>query len=84
MSVVALPGFSVPGDNEPVERVVEILTEALELAKRGEVIGVAVVAVYRQPLAFGTDYHAEHTSRHSLGAGVLALGYQFAKAMIDG
>lgn len=81
--VRALPGFSIPNDAAPVERCVEILDEALTLAKRGEIIGVAIVAVYRQPLSFGIDYHSEQTSRHSLAAGVLTAGYKIGNALAD-
>ena len=81
-TVHALPGFSVP-NNEPVQRIVEILQEALTLAKRGEIVGVAISAVYRQPLAFGNNFHAEQSSRHTVAAGVLALGYQIAREMVE-
>jgi hypothetical protein len=81
--VKALPGFSIPNDVAPIARVVEILDDALTLAKRGEIIGVTVIAVYRQPLSFGVDYHGEQTSRHTLAAGVLTASYQIGKALSD-
>lgn len=81
--VRALPGFSVPNDHAPIERVVEILDEALTLAKRGEIIGVTIVAAYRQPLSFGIEYHAEQSSRHTLAAGVLTAQYKIGKALAD-
>lgn len=86
--VHALPGFSVPSQ-EPVERIVEILEEALVSAKAGRMIGIAVVAVERDPLmntqTFHTPkietigYEAAHNSRHTLMAGVLGLAYIFGK-----
>ena len=79
-NVVALPGYQVP-NRDPVPTVVEILKEALALAENGEVIGVAVVSVYRQPLAFGIRFHGEQMSRHALGAGTLALGYEIGKEL---
>lgn len=82
-NVVALGNFSVPS-HEPVERVVEILEGALEQAKQGRIIGVAVVAVERDPQAFTTNYHGGQMSRHCLAAGVLSMGYQIGKAISDG
>jgi hypothetical protein len=78
MTVIALPGSSVP-NNEPVERVVQILERALVQAREGKLTGVALVKVRRDPQAFSTEFHGEHGSRHSLAAGVLALGYLVAK-----
>lgn len=81
--VTALPGFSIPNDHDPIERVVEILDEALTLARRGEIVGVTVIAAYRQPLSFGVEYHAEQSSRHTLAAGVLTANYKIGKALAD-
>jgi hypothetical protein len=81
--VTALPGYSRPNDMAPIERVVEILDEALTLAKRGEIVGITVIAAYRQPLSFGIEYHAEQASRHTLAAGVLTAGYKIGKALSD-
>jgi hypothetical protein len=78
MTVIALPGSSVPS-LEPVERVVEILERALAQAREGKLTGIAVVKVCRDPQAFSIHFHGEHGSRHSLAAGVLALGYSIAK-----
>jgi hypothetical protein len=77
-NVHALPGFSVPS-LDPVARVVEILEEALEAAKDGKITGVALVMVERDPVTFVTTYHCEQSGRHSLGSGVLSLGYQIGK-----
>ena len=79
--VAALPGYSIPNNHAPVDRVVEILEEALTLARQGEMIGVCVTAVYRQPLAFGIDYHGEYANRHTLAAGVMQAQYKLAKAI---
>ncbi len=81
-NVHALPGYSVPSF-EPVERVVEILTEALELAKRGEIVGIALVTAHRAPEAFFTDFHASQGSRHTVCAGALALGFQIGKVLSE-
>lgn len=77
-NVVALPGYSVPS-NAPVGRVVEILEEALADARSGRIVGVAVVAVERQPLAVTHEFHGEHDSRHHLMAGVMGLHYVLSK-----
>lgn len=79
-NVVALPGFTAPS-LEPVSRVVEILQEALNAAKAGKAIGVALVLVERDPLAFTTQFHAEHSSRHTLGSGVLSISHQVGEEM---
>src|SRR5579859_7923131 len=51
-NVVSLPGVSNPINiGEPVQKVVEILEEALSLARQGKIVGVAVVRVERDPLA---------------------------------
>lgn len=73
-NVHALPGYSVPSF-EPVKKVVDILTEALELAKSGKAIGCAIVLVERDPMMFVTEVHGEQMSRHTLAAGVLALAH---------
>lgn len=80
--VHALPGYSVPS-LEPVPDVVEILKEALTLAERGEIVGVAISVAYRQPRAFGNKFHAEQMSRHTIGSGVLALCYQVGKELVE-
>lgn len=76
-NVVALPGYTAPS-NEPVTRVVEILEDALALAKSGQLIGVAIVEVTKDPMQFATTFHAEHSSRHSLGSGCLVLAHKVA------
>lgn len=76
--VIALPGYSVPS-NEPVARVIEILEEALAGAKSGQIVGVALVAVERQPLAATHEFHGEHYSRHHIMAGVMGLHYALSK-----
>lgn len=81
-NVHALPGYSVP-NLEPVPDVVEILRAALTLAERGEIVGVAISVAYRQPLAFGNKFHAEQSTRHTVAAGVLALGYEIAQALVE-
>ena len=81
-NVHALPGYSVPS-REPVAKVVEILEQALKLAKDGIVVGVAVVCAYRDPASFGNNFHGEQSSRHSLAAGVLALGYQIGQELVE-
>ena len=81
-NVHALPGYSVPS-HEPVAEIVKMLEETLALARSGEVIGVAIVRATRQPRAFETNYHGEQSCRHTLAAGVLALGYQFGKELSD-
>ncbi len=81
-NVTALQGFSVPS-RDPVERVVQLLEEALLEAKSGKMIGLAMVAVLRDPEAFETRFHAEQLGRHSLGAGVLALGFQIGRELTD-
>lgn len=77
-NVVALSNFSVP-TNDPVDRVVEILEEILAQAREGKVVGVAVVSIERDPMTFVTTFHCEQSGRHSLGSGVLSLGYQIGK-----
>lgn len=81
-NVVALGNYSVPS-NEPVTRVVEILEEALEQARQGKIIGVAVVAIERDPLAFRTEFHGEQSSSHCLAAGSLSLSYQIGKEISE-
>jgi hypothetical protein len=77
--VVALPGYSVPSD-APVAEVVKILEEALAQAKRGRIIGCALVTVEKQPLTNVFAYHAEHPSRHTLMAGVLGLSWRLGRS----
>jgi hypothetical protein len=81
-NVTALPGFSVPS-RDPIERVVEILEEALEAARAGKITGVALVTVERDPTTFVTLFHCEQSGRHSLGSGVLALSYQIGKVFSE-
>jgi hypothetical protein len=81
-NVVALGNFSVP-DSGPVAPVVEILEEMLAKAREGKIIGVAVVAAERDPLAFETVFHGGQMSRHTLAAGVLSLHYQFGRNMTE-
>lgn len=81
-NVIAMPGFSVPND-QPVAAVVEILTEALREAMDGQIIGIAVVAVRKQPLSFGTSYHGEHSSRHTLAAGAMSMAFSIARELTD-
>lgn len=81
-NVVPLGNFSVP-DSGPVEKVVDIFEEMLAKAKEGKIVGVAVVVAERDPLAFETVYHGAQNSRHTLAAGVLALGYQFGRNMVE-
>lgn len=82
MSVVALPGFSVPAA-EPVEEVVAILEAALEGARSGKIVGVALVSVSRDPLMFETRIYGAHMSRHTVAAGVLSMSYQIGKLLSD-
>jgi hypothetical protein len=82
VSVIALPTFSVPSD-EPVARVVEILEEALAKARSGKVIGVALVCAERSPESFLIEYHAEQSSKHSVGAGVLAMSVKIGRALSE-
>jgi hypothetical protein len=82
-NVVALPGFSVPND-APVEKIVELLEEALGEARNGRLIGLAMVAVTKDPDLFETRFHATQGSRHSLGAGVLSLGWQIGRELSEG
>ena len=81
-NVVPLPGFSVPSD-APIEKIVALLEEAMEEAQSGRLIGLAMVVVTKDPKTFETRYHASQGSRHSLGAGVLALGYQIGKVFSE-
>lgn len=77
-TVVPLKNFSVPS-NDAVPEIVEILEEALEQARTGQLVGLAIVKVKRQPLAFSQHYHASQNSNHSLGAGVLSLHHRIGR-----
>lgn len=81
-NVTALPGFSLPS-HDPVEKVIEILEEALEAARAGKIVGVGMVTVERDPTTFVTRFHATQNGRHSLGSGVLALGWQIGKVFSE-
>lgn len=81
-NVVALPGYSVPS-YEPVPDVIEILQAALDRAKIGKLVGVAIVEVSRDPMAFDIGYHATQNGRHTLAAGVLALGVSVGKTLTE-
>lgn len=81
-NVVALPGHSVPSD-APVAEVVKILQEALTQAKRGRIVGCALVVVEKQPLANVFRYHAERASRHTLMAGVLGLAWKLGRVAAE-
>lgn len=81
-NVVALPNFSVPSD-EPVQKVIDLLQEALDKAKMGKTIGVAIVSAERDPECFVMTYHATQGSRHSLAAGVMAINYAIGKVLAE-
>lgn len=91
-NVFALPNASVPND-EPIAEIVEILEDALAAAKSGKTIGVAIVTVERDPLAntfvYHTPklekigYHAAHSSRHTLMAGVMGLTWKLGQHAAD-
>ena len=65
---------------EPVQEVVDILSEALAKAKSGKLTGVAVVMVERDPEAFDVAYHS-HASRYTLAAGALVLNWKLGERM---
>jgi hypothetical protein len=80
-NVVALPGFSVP-TTDAIPDVVQILEEYLEKARTGKLVGVAVVAVERDPITFDLAYHAaDH--KHTLAAGTLALMWKLGQRMVE-
>lgn len=73
--VIPMKNFSVPS-NEAVPEIVEMLEEALEQARNGLLVGLALVKVKRQPLAFSQHYWASQNSNHSLVAGILSLHHR--------
>lgn len=81
-NVVALGDFSIPS-SEPVAEVIEILEAALEKARDGRIVGVALVTAERDPAAFETRYHGEQNSRHNLAAGVMSMHYLMSRAMSE-
>jgi hypothetical protein len=78
--VLPFKDFSVPSA-EPVPEIVEMLEEALKQAKDGLLIGLALVKVKRQPLAFSQHYWASQNSNHSLVAGVFSLHHRMGMDM---
>lgn len=81
-NVVGIHGAEVP-TGEPVKEVVAVIEEMLAKAKTGKIVGVAMVVAEIDPVLFETAYFGAHGSRHTLAAGVLALGYQFGKRMTE-
>lgn len=79
-TVLPFKDFSVPS-NEPVPEIVEMLEDALQQAKDGLLVGLALVKVKRQPLAFSQHYWASQNSNHSLAAGVMSISHRIAADM---
>jgi hypothetical protein len=73
--VVPFKDFSVPTD-EAIPEIVEMLEEALKQAKDGMIVGLALVKVKRQPLAFSQHYWASQNTNHSLSAGVHSIAFR--------
>lgn len=71
-NIVALPNSFVPSP-EPVQDIIDLLEEVLVKARDGRVVGIGMVVVEREPVAFELIYTAQQGSRHSLAAGVAAL-----------
>lgn len=72
------PGYSVPSQ-EAVAEVVSILEDALDEAKSGQMIAVAVVAVQRKPVGHSFTYHSEQGGRENLFTGVMGLNWALGK-----
>jgi hypothetical protein len=81
-NVVALPGFSVP-NNDVVTEVVDLLEEALEQARSGKLVGIALVAVERDPMCFETRFFGAGQSKHTMAAGALSLGWQIGRNLSE-
>lgn len=58
-----------------IPQIVEMLERALQQAREGQLIGLAIVKVSREPIMFSQQYHTEPDSSHSLAAGVMSLGH---------
>lgn len=47
-NVVTMPGVVPPATGEAVESVVNLLEEMLEMAKNGEILGIAIAGIHSQ------------------------------------
>ncbi len=85
MSVTVFPGA---GGSVPIvkrsEEVIEILERALQQARDGSIVGVAIVKVRRQPVGFSQEFHDEPGTSHTLTAGVAALMWRLGAALNNG
>ena len=64
-----------------VPEIVEILEKALQQAKQGQLIGIGIIKVNRDPIMFSQTYHPEPDSGHSLTAGVVSLLHRLGAAL---
>lgn len=72
--------ISVPG--EPFADLVEVLENMLELAKSGEIVGLAYVTARRDSLA-ATGWTGDAGTRNTLATGILCLHHRYAESLLD-
>lgn len=83
-NVTVMPGFRSDRPRpDPSPEIIEMLEWALQQAREGQLIGLGLVKVSRDPVMFAQEYHTEPNSSHSLAAGVMSLMHSIGAALND-
>lgn len=78
--IAYFPGSSIPRA-DAIPEIVDLLKDALAQAENGDIVGIALVTVRRQPRASFTSWHTEPGTRHDLAAGVMGLHHRVGAAL---
>lgn len=68
--------------NQPSEDIIAELERLLEIAKAGDLIGLAYVTVL-QDGSQGTGWSGEAGSRHPMGTAIMMLNHRYAAALLS-
>lgn len=81
-SVIHFPGATIASPRA-VSEIVDLLKEAIVKAEAGQIIGLSLVWVERQPLAFEFAHYATAGAKHSLAAGMLGALCRVGKSLSE-
>lgn len=74
--------FPPKGEEKPTQSIIDILEDALSLAKEGKLSALGLVRVVKtEPTAFEEVFRTNATSAHTLYAGVNVLKHRMTELM---